>query len=171
MHALSWRNHIEKIVTTLWPQNIEFWPKINIPSSYFAILILNYLKNTLELEFDNYVTAVKFFTQLFFFKNNLTWPNSNTTSIRLDSWLKYSKITQRYAKKLFIHLALVLKISHWYRFHPCYLSNSPVLYPRTTRTCLQKETRDHLWHQKRIFFFESCTQGYHLYSRNGGYTK
>ena len=61
LKTVSWRNHPEKI-TTLWPQNISFWPKINIPSSYFTILVLNCLKNTLKLLFDSYVTAVKFLT-------------------------------------------------------------------------------------------------------------
>ena len=32
------------------------------------------------------------------FQNNLTWPNSNTAGINLDSRLKYSKITHSYAK-------------------------------------------------------------------------
>ena len=32
------------------------------------------------------------------FQNNLTWPNSNTAGISLDSMLKYSKITHRYEK-------------------------------------------------------------------------
>ena len=36
--------------------------KINIPSSYFTILMLNCLENTLEFQFDSYVTAVKFVT-------------------------------------------------------------------------------------------------------------
>ena len=33
------------------------------------------------------------------FQNNLTWPNSNTPEIRLDSRLKYNKMNHRYAKK------------------------------------------------------------------------
>ena len=61
LKTVSWRNHNEKL-TTLWPQNISFWPKINIPSSYFIILMLNCLENTLKLQFDSYVTAVKFLT-------------------------------------------------------------------------------------------------------------
>ena len=61
LKTVSWRNHTEKL-TTLWPQKIPFWPKINIPSSYFTILMLNYLENTLKLKFDSYVTAVKFLT-------------------------------------------------------------------------------------------------------------
>ena len=61
LKTVSWRNHTEKL-TTWWPQNISFWPKINIPSSYFTILMLNCLKNTLKLQFDSYVTAVRFFT-------------------------------------------------------------------------------------------------------------
>ena len=61
LKIISWRNPTEKL-TTLWPQNISLWPKINIPSSYFAILMLNCLKNTLKLQFDSYVTGVKFLT-------------------------------------------------------------------------------------------------------------
>ena len=52
LKTVSWRNHTEKL-TTWWPQNISFWPKINIPSSYFTILMLNCLKNTLKLQFDS----------------------------------------------------------------------------------------------------------------------
>ena len=48
LKTVSWRNHTEKL-TTLWPQNISFWPKNNIPSSYFTILMLNCLENTLKL--------------------------------------------------------------------------------------------------------------------------
>ena len=63
LKTVSWKNHTEKI-TTLWPQNTctSFWPKINIPSSYFTIFMLNCLENTLKLLFDSYVTAVKFLT-------------------------------------------------------------------------------------------------------------
>ena len=61
LKTVSWRNHTEKL-TTWWPQNISFWPKINIPSSYFTILMLNCLKKTLNLQFDSYVTAVRFLT-------------------------------------------------------------------------------------------------------------
>ena len=61
LKTVSWRNHTEKL-TTWWPQNISFWPKINIPSSYFTILMLNCLENTLQLQFDSYVTAVRFLT-------------------------------------------------------------------------------------------------------------
>ena len=32
LKTVSWRNHIEQL-TTLWPQNRSFWPKINISSS------------------------------------------------------------------------------------------------------------------------------------------
>ena len=48
LKSVSWRNHTEKL-TTLWPQNISFWPKINIASSYFSILIINCSENTLKL--------------------------------------------------------------------------------------------------------------------------
>ena len=56
--------------------------------------MLNCIENTLKLLFDNYLTAAK----LLNFQNNLTWPNSITAGISLDSRLKYSKITHRYAK-------------------------------------------------------------------------
>ena len=52
LKTVSWRNHTENW-TTLWPQNISFWPKINIPSSYFTILILICLENTLKLLLSN----------------------------------------------------------------------------------------------------------------------
>ena len=61
LKTVSWRNHTVKL-TTMWPQNISFWPKINIPSSYFTILMLNCLQNTLKLQYDSYVNAVKFLT-------------------------------------------------------------------------------------------------------------
>ena len=61
LKTVSWRNHTEEL-TTLWRQNISFWPKISIPSSYFTILMLNCLESTLKLQFDSYVTAVKFLT-------------------------------------------------------------------------------------------------------------
>ena len=62
------------------------------------------------------------------FQNNSTWPDYNSAGISLDSWLKYNKITHRYAKKLLpIHLVLVLISSNWYRFHPFFLSISQVL--------------------------------------------
>ena len=78
---------------------------------------------------------------LIYFQNNLIWPNSNTAEISLDSGLKYSKITHRYAKKtLSIYLALVLKTFHWCRFHPFDLSISPAL-----------------WHKCQTVFWFSCT--------------
>ena len=61
LKTVSWRNHTEKL-TTCWAQNISFWLKINIPSSYFTILMLNCLENTLKLQFDSSVTAVRFLT-------------------------------------------------------------------------------------------------------------
>ena len=83
LKTVGWKNHTEWL-TTLWPQNISFWPKINIPSSYFTILMLNCLENTLKIQFDSYVTAVKFLT--YQFQNKLTWP-SNTPGISLESVL------------------------------------------------------------------------------------
>ena len=104
LKTVSWRNHTEKL-TALWQQNISFWPKINIPSSYFTILILNCLENTLK--FDSYVTAVKFLTKSIF---KPTWFDLIPTLlewISLDSRLKYSKTTHRYSKEnLSIHKVL-----------------------------------------------------------------
>ena len=55
------------------------------------------MENTLKLQFDSYVRAVKLF-DLINFQNKLTWPNSNTAGISLDYRLTHSKITHRYAK-------------------------------------------------------------------------
>ena len=93
LKTVSWKNHTETL-TTLWPQNISFWPKINIPSSYLIILMHNCLENTPKLQFDSYVTAIKFWPNQF--QNILNWP-SNTAEISLNSRLEYSKITHRYA--------------------------------------------------------------------------
>ena len=76
------------------------------------------------------------------FQNNLTWP-SNTAGISLDSRLEYSKISHRYAK-VSIHLVLVLKTSHWYRFHTLYLSFSPGCE-----------------FNARLFWWTSCTSARH----------
>ena len=61
LKTVSWKKHTEEL-TTSWPQNISYWHKINTPSSYFIILMLHCLKNILKLQFDSYVTAVKFLT-------------------------------------------------------------------------------------------------------------
>ena len=89
-------------------------------------------KKTFKLKFDSCLTAVKFLTWLNF-QNKKT---SNIPEISPGSVLKYSKITHRYAKELSIHLVLVLKTSHWYRFHPFYLSISPVLWHKCQRVFL-----------------------------------
>ena len=94
IHAVSWRNHTEKF-TTLWPQNISFWLKINIPFFYFTILMPNCLENTLKLW--QLYHSCQIFDRINF-QNNLTWPNSNTAGISLDCRLFYSTITHRYAK-------------------------------------------------------------------------
>ena len=97
LKTVSWRNHTEKL-TTWWPQNQSFWPKINIPSSYFTILMLNCLENTLKLQFDSYVWQLSNSWPNQFQNNlSLTWP-SKTAGISLDSRLEYSIITHRYAK-------------------------------------------------------------------------
>ena len=89
LKTVSWRNHTENL-TTLQPQNISFWPKINISSSYFTILILICLENTLKLLFDSCVKSVKFKTN---------WLDQIPTLLESsESWLRYGKITHRYAK-------------------------------------------------------------------------
>ena len=94
LKTVSWRNHTERL-TTWWPQNISFWPKINIPSSYFTILMLN----CLQILSNSSLTAMWQLSDSWRnqFQNNLTWP-SNTAGISLDLRLEYSKITHRYAK-------------------------------------------------------------------------
>ena len=94
LKTVSWRNHTEKL-TTLWPQNISLWPKINIPSSYFTILMLNCLENLSNSSLTAmWQLSISWPNQ---FQNNLTWP-SNTAGISLDSRLEYNKITHRYAE-------------------------------------------------------------------------
>ena len=97
LKTFSWRNHTEKL-TTLWPQNTSFWPKINTPSSNFycfnAKLLRKYSQTPVWQLCDNCQIL-----DLINFPNNLTWPNSNTAGISLDSRLEYSKITHMYAKK------------------------------------------------------------------------
>ena len=89
LKTVRWRNHTDNL-TTLQPQNISFWPKINISSSYFTILILICLENTLKLLFDSCVKSVKFKTN---------WLDIIPTLLESsESWLRYSKITHRYAK-------------------------------------------------------------------------
>ena len=46
IHAVSWRNHIEKL-TKIWPQTIYFWS--NMPSSHLTIFILKCLEKIPEL--------------------------------------------------------------------------------------------------------------------------
>ena len=101
LKTVSWRNHPEKL-TTLWPQSISFCPKINIPSSYFSILMLNcfkYFRTSVWQLCDSCQIH-----DLINFQNNLTWFDSNTAGISLDSRLNYSKITPSYAKNLFYSL-------------------------------------------------------------------
>ena len=97
LKTVSLRNHTEKL-NTLWPQNISFWPKINIPSSYFRYFnakLLGKYSQTLLWQLCNSCQII----DLINFQNNLTWLNSNTAGISLDSTrLKYSKITHMYAK-------------------------------------------------------------------------
>ena len=96
LKTVSWRNHTEKL-TTWWPQNISFWPKINIPSSYFTILMLNCLKILSISSLTAMWQLSDSWPNQFQNNLNLTWP-SNTAGISLDSRLEYSKITHRYAK-------------------------------------------------------------------------
>ena len=158
MNALI--NHIEKL-TTPGPQNISFWPKINIKSSSFTILMLNCLETTHKRKFDSYVSAMKFLTYLIF---KTTWrPNSNTTEISLDSGMKYSKISHIYAKNMSIHLALVLKTFHWYEFHPFYLSILPVRWQ-----CLCSDSDSDKIYSTKIY--TSTISGLHEFLRNANNT-
>ena len=65
-------------------------------------------------------------------QNNLTWSNSNTPEVSLDSGMRYSKLLKG-VEKNYIYLVPVLKTSHWYRLHPFYLSISPVLWHKCQR--------------------------------------
>ena len=96
---------INHIVTT------EFWPKINIPSSSFTISMLNCLENTPVWQLCDSCQIL----DLINFQNNLTLPNSNTAGISLDSRLKYSKITHRYAKDSPIYAIKQINICAKYR--------------------------------------------------------
>ena len=61
-------------------------------------------------------------------QNNLTWHNSNTAGISLDSRLKYGKITHRYAKHSPFTWLLYWKSPTYINFYLFYLSLSPVLW-------------------------------------------
>ena len=96
LKTVSWRNHTEK-VTTLWPQNITFWLKITIHSififHYFNAKLLGIYSQT-----SFWQLCDSWHIDLINVQNNLTWPNSHSAGISLDSRLKNSKITHRYAK-------------------------------------------------------------------------
>ena len=81
------------------PQSIKYWPKINIPSSHFTILMLNYFEKYSQTPVWQLCGSCQILNPINY-QNNLTWPNSNTAGVSLDFRLKYSKITHRYAKKL-----------------------------------------------------------------------
>ena len=74
---------------------------------------------------------------------NIFMPNclKKTFKLKFDSCLT-NLLTGM--QKLSIHLALVLKTSHLYRFHPFYLSISPVQ-----------------WHKCQRFSWASCTSAMH----------
>ena len=93
LKTVSWRNHTEKL-TTLWPRNTSFWPKINIPSSYFIILMLNCLGKYSQTPIWQLCDTCQIL-DLINFQNNLI---STLLESGLDSSLKCSKITHRYAK-------------------------------------------------------------------------
>ena len=142
LKTVSWRNYTEKL-TTWWPQNISFWPKINIPSLYFTFLMLNCLENTLTLQFDSYVTAIRYWPNQFQNNLNLTWP-SNTAGISLDSWLEYSKITHRYAK--------VAPFTWFLCWNFLLIQISSILSVIFTRLWLKCQ---------RVFWWASCTPARH----------
>ena len=80
-----------------------------------------------------------------YFQNNLTWPNSNNAGIGLDSRLKYSKITHRYAKDSPFTWFLCWKL-------PIDTDFIHFIYVNFTR----------LWHKcQRVFWWASCTSARH----------
>ena len=92
LKTVSWRNHTEKL-TTLWLQNISFWPKI-FRFHYFNAKLLGKYSQTPVWQLCDSCQIL----DLINFQNNLTWPNSNTSGNSVDCRLKYSKNTHRYAK-------------------------------------------------------------------------
>ena len=97
LKTVSWRNHTEKL-TTLWLQNISFWSKINIPSSYFTIVMLNCLENTVKLLFDIKGDSCQIL-DLINFQNNLTWPTL-LESVQILGWNTVKLLTGMQKKPL-----------------------------------------------------------------------
>ena len=131
IHAVSWINHTDKL-TTLGAQNVKIWPKINFWFSYFN----SFMPNCLKKDFQ---------TQVWQLSDSCQIPDLIKFSKQPDFQYPWNQsrfcaeIQQNYShvcKKLSIHLVLVLKTSHWYRFHPFYLSISPVLWHKCQRVFL-----------------------------------
>ena len=73
------------------------WKITHIVTTQFIILAQNQ-HSIFILHYFNAKLPGKYFLDPINFQNKLTWPNSNTAGISLDSRLKYSEITHRYAK-------------------------------------------------------------------------
>ena len=86
LKTVSWRNHTETS-TTWWPQNISFWPKINIPSSYFTILMLNCLEKYSQTPVRQLCDSCQIF-DLIYFKTTSIWLDLPTLleSVWILSW-------------------------------------------------------------------------------------
>ena len=131
VHAVSWINHTDKL-TTLGAQNVKIWPKINFWFSHFNIFMPNCLKKTFKLKLDSCLTAVKFPDLIKFSKQPDFQHPWNESRFCAEIQQNYSQV----CNTLSIHLALVLKTSHWYRFRPFYLSISPFMWHKCLRVFL-----------------------------------
>ena len=141
LEKLHWK--INHIVTTEY----IILAKINIPSSYFTISMLNCLEDTPKLQFDSYVMSSCQILDLINFQNNLPWPNSNTAGISLDSRLIYSKIAHRYSKD-----------------SPS-LASCAENFPLIQISSILSVNFTSLWHKcQRVFWWASCTSARHAES-------
>ena len=109
--------------------------------------MLNCWENTLKLQFDSYVTAVKFATWLVF---KTTWldliptADSNTAGISLDSRLKYSIILTGMQKTLQS------------------LGSCAENFLLTQISSILSVNFTRLWHKcQRVFWWASCTSARH----------
>ena len=102
---------------------------------YFHISLFPYITYLPEKDFQTPVWQLSGSCQILdlinFQNNQHSWNQS-----RFWAEIQYSKATHRYAVKIFIYLAPVLKTSRWYIFHPFYLLISPVLWHECQRVFL-----------------------------------
>ena len=103
--------------------------------------MLNCLENALKLTPIWQLCHSCQILDLINFQNNLTWNHSWNQS---RFWAELQYYHSQVCKQLSVQFSLVLEAPYWYRFHPFYLSVSPVL-----------------WHKcQRVFPF-SCTPARH----------